>query len=75
MVKVWAMEDVPYAIWKTFLAEQMKQQSVIMALPLVLWYVMMTMAAQEYNIVLLAAIIYLMMMTANSRLPEPSVHQ
>jgi hypothetical protein len=42
----------------------MKQQSVIMALPLVLWYVMMTMAAQEYNIILLAAIMYLMMMTA-----------
>jgi hypothetical protein len=52
------------SIWKNLLAEQMKQQSVIMALSLVLWYVMMTMAAQEYNIILLAAIMYLMMMTA-----------
>jgi hypothetical protein len=51
------------SIWKNLLAEQMKQQSVIMALSLVLWYVMMTMAAQEYNIILLAAIMYVMMMT------------
>ena len=35
------------SIWKNLLAEQMKQQSVIMALSLVLWYMTMTMAAQE----------------------------
>jgi hypothetical protein len=67
ILKCWDSEGMGYArpsIWKNLLAEQMKQQSVIMALSLVLWYVMMTMAAQEYNIILLAAIMYLMMMTA-----------